>query len=271
MLDENKDAIDLKVLEKKERKELKKLEMFQYDKTSTLRASTRQIKENGNYYSELIKGIPKVIINSDDFPMLRKGKKRGRKEKSDKIIQKIKKQNGHKLPYEAFDSGGVCNNLTPAKGNSICGSSELSQNGNGQLKPSSFEIPVNITTPTLNEEIYEETIVDLKGNVEKHYPLEVELYKNQTKNHEAASLKTFINCDLRFFNFDLLTKRVGYFDVIMSDPPWRIKGGQRNDSSFMFSNSKFNLEYNTLSNNEILSIPVENLSQKGNYEIFISF
>jgi N6-adenosine-specific RNA methylase IME4 len=50
----------------------------------------------------------------------------------------------------------------------------------------------------------------------------------------------------------------------MIDPPWRIKGGQRNDSSFMFSNSKFNLEYNTLSNNEIVSLPVEKLSKKGN-------
>lgn len=32
------------------------------------------------------------------------------------------------------------------------------------------------------------------------------------------------------------------------DPPWRIKGGQQNDSQFMFSNCKFTLEYNTMSN-----------------------
>jgi mRNA (2'-O-methyladenosine-N6-)-methyltransferase len=75
--------------------------------------------------------------------------------------------------------------------------------------------------------------------------------------------KTYINCDLRFFNYELITSRIGFFDVIMLDPPWRIKGGQRNDSSFMFSNSKFNLEYNTMSNNEIISIPVEKLSKKG--------
>jgi len=47
------------------------------------------------------------------------------------------------------------------------------------------------------------------------------------------------------------------------DPPWRIKGAQQNDSSFMFSNSKFNLEYDTLSNQEIMNLKVERLSKKG--------
>ena len=98
--------------------------------------------------------------------------------------------------------------------------------------------------------------------------MEIEKYHLQKEiEHETVqnglNSKTFINCDLRFFNFDILTSRIGYFDVIMIDPPLRIKGGQRNDSSFMFSNSKFNLEYNTLSNNEIISIPVEKLAKKG--------
>ena len=47
------------------------------------------------------------------------------------------------------------------------------------------------------------------------------------------------------------------------DPPWRIKGGQQNDSSFMFSNSKFNLEYDTMPNQEIKNLKVEKLSNKG--------
>ena len=47
------------------------------------------------------------------------------------------------------------------------------------------------------------------------------------------------------------------------DPPWRIKGGQQNDSSFMFSNSKFNLEYDTMPNQEIMNLKVEKLSDKG--------
>jgi len=49
----------------------------------------------------------------------------------------------------------------------------------------------------------------------------------------------------------------------MIDPPWRIKGAQRNNTSFMFSNNKFNLEYSTMSNSEIMNIPVGVLSKKG--------
>lgn len=88
-------------------------------------------------------------------------------------------------------------------------------------------------------------------------------------NSGGLNSNTFINCDLRFFNFELLTSRLGSFDIIMADPPWRLKGGQRNDSSFMFSNSKFNLDYNTLSNNEILSIPVDKLSRKGFFFLWV--
>lgn len=47
------------------------------------------------------------------------------------------------------------------------------------------------------------------------------------------------------------------------DPPWRIKGGQQNDSQFMFSNNKFSLDYNTMSNQAILNLHIEKLSQKG--------
>lgn len=51
--------------------------------------------------------------------------------------------------------------------------------------------------------------------------------------------------------------------MILVDPPWRIRGGQQNDSSFMFSNSKFSLEYETLSNQEIMNLRVDKLSKKG--------
>ncbi len=51
--------------------------------------------------------------------------------------------------------------------------------------------------------------------------------------------------------------------MVHIDPPWRIKGGQRNNSSFMFSNNRFNLNYSTMSNHEIMNIPVETLSRKG--------
>ena len=47
------------------------------------------------------------------------------------------------------------------------------------------------------------------------------------------------------------------------DPPWRIRGGQQVDSQFMFSNSRFSLNYNTMSNQEIMNIRIDKLSKKG--------
>jgi hypothetical protein len=47
------------------------------------------------------------------------------------------------------------------------------------------------------------------------------------------------------------------------DPPWRIRGGQQVDSQFMFSNSRFSLDYNTMSNQEIMNIRIDKLSTKG--------
>lgn len=65
---------------------------------------------------------------------------------------------------------------------------------------------------------------------------------------------TFINCDIRFFNLQYLVDQLGHFDIVQIDPPWRIKGAQRNNTSFMFSNNKFNLDYSTMSNSEIMNI-----------------
>ncbi len=59
---------------------------------------------------------------------------------------------------------------------------------------------------------------------------------------------TFINCDVKYFNWQLFSEEVGKFDVLIIDPPWRIKGAQQNDSQFMFSNCRFSLEYSTMSN-----------------------
>ncbi|KAL4507171.1 hypothetical protein ABPG72_001964 [Tetrahymena utriculariae] len=75
--------------------------------------------------------------------------------------------------------------------------------------------------------------------------------------------QTYINCDLKYFNLELIIQNTGLFDIIYMDPPWRIKGGQQFDSQFMFSNSKFSLDYDTMSNKEIMDIPVEKLSNKG--------
>ena len=74
---------------------------------------------------------------------------------------------------------------------------------------------------------------------------------------------TFINCDVNYFNFKYLVSRVGSFDVVMMDPPWRIKGGQKNDSQFMFANNRFCLEYDTMSNDQIAMLDIGALSEKG--------
>eukprot|EP01102_Stenamoeba_stenopodia_P005007 TRINITY_DN15508_c0_g1_i1.p1 TRINITY_DN15508_c0_g1~~TRINITY_DN15508_c0_g1_i1.p1 ORF type:complete len:700 (-),score=119.10 TRINITY_DN15508_c0_g1_i1:88-2187(-) len=71
---------------------------------------------------------------------------------------------------------------------------------------------------------------------------------------------TYINCDVRYLNMSAL----GKFDVVLIDPPWRIRGNEvaSNDKT-MFNNSKFALEYNTLSNQEVIDINVGCLSDNG--------
>jgi N6-adenosine-specific RNA methylase IME4 len=71
---------------------------------------------------------------------------------------------------------------------------------------------------------------------------------------------TYINCDLRYFNLSSL----GKFDIVLIDPPWRIGGGQRHgDQAAVFSNCNFKLQYNTMSNEEIMDLDVESLSDQG--------
>lgn len=74
--------------------------------------------------------------------------------------------------------------------------------------------------------------------------------------NEASILgsDTFIQCDLQYFNLPLLRNTLNYsFDVIVCDPPWRIKG-QKQDSSQMFSNNPFKHTYNTMCNQDILNL-----------------
>lgn len=80
---------------------------------------------------------------------------------------------------------------------------------------------------------------------------ECEGIKKETEGQHSLGSKSFINCDVRFFNWNFFAENVGSFDVVLIDPPWRIKGAQQNDSQFMFSNCKFSLEYNTMSNGDI--------------------
>jgi len=89
------------------------------------------------------------------------------------------------------------------------------------------------------------------------------------QNASHSHSNTYINCDLRYFNFDFLVEKLGYFDVIVMDPPWRTKEDQlqqlqqQNNSSLIFPNKKVNLEYDTMSNKEIMNIRVDKLSRKG--------
>jgi N6-adenosine-specific RNA methylase IME4 len=197
-------------------------------------------------------------------------------------VIKLTHKNIISLPLNCEDKLNTCDQVIPLNNghSSILNCKSLSN----------CESNINSVNNSNNDNIlppdYVNESVLIRERVERDYPREVQrfrMHKRETQNsvasnseenqnNYAASLKsdTFINCDLRFFNFDLITSRVGHFDVVMIDPPWRIKGGQRNDSSFMFSNSKFNLEYNTLSNNEIVSLPVEKLSKKGKNRIYIT-
>jgi N6-adenosine-specific RNA methylase IME4 len=80
------------------------------------------------------------------------------------------------------------------------------------------------------------------------------LYK--TKKYKEGH---YINCDLRYFNLNMLG---GGYDVVMLDPPWRMSQRQGEESN-MFSNTQFKLNYNTLSNEEIIDLNVECLSESG--------
>ena len=80
------------------------------------------------------------------------------------------------------------------------------------------------------------------------------------KVREKELNESFVNCDVRYFNWNLFIEEVGKFDVLIIDPPWRIKGAQKNDSQFMFSNCRFSLEYNTMSNHEIKTLPLHLIS-----------
>lgn len=67
--------------------------------------------------------------------------------------------------------------------------------------------------------------------VEKETDLEQGFWKSPQDKWKEA---TFINCDLRYFNLAAL----GKFDVVLMDPPWRIKGNEMLSSERrMFNNS----------------------------------
>jgi mRNA (2'-O-methyladenosine-N6-)-methyltransferase len=87
-------------------------------------------------------------------------------------------------------------------------------------------------------------------------------YELPTADWEDAKWKegTYINCDLRYYDLSLL----GKFDVVLIDPPWRIRGAQNvSDEKTIFNNNRFTMQYNTMSNEEIMDLDVGNLSERG--------
>ena len=106
--------------------------------------------------------------------------------------------------------------------------------------------------------------------------------KELAQNANYVHAQTYINCDLRYFNFDFLVEKLGYFDgiilalikskltfilVILMDPPWRIKQQkllpQPQNNAVPPNNRKANLDYDTMSNKEIMNLRVDKLSRKG--------
>lgn len=79
----------------------------------------------------------------------------------------------------------------------------------------------------LMEELFSENVKQIKRrlddqSIENMFILNSRIEKQRELLEEQ---KTYINCDIRYLNLDFLTQRLGYFDVILMDPPWRIKGG----------------------------------------------
>ena len=71
---------------------------------------------------------------------------------------------------------------------------------------------------------------------------------------------TYLNCDLRYYDLG----QIGKYDVVLVDPPWRLRGAQNvSDEKTMFNNNRFTLQYNTMSNEEIMDLEVGKLSDRG--------
>lgn len=117
--------------------------------------------------------------------------------------------------------------------------------------------PISQTNVDMTVHEYDTYTKEIKRGIEA-------LINSRTINSSWEERKwvegTYINCDLRYFNLD----RLGKFDIILIDPPWRIRGGENvTDEKTMFTNNKFYLQYNTLSNEEILDLDVDVLSDRG--------
>ncbi|EME26927.1 N6-adenosine-methyltransferase subunit METTL3 [Galdieria sulphuraria] len=91
---------------------------------------------------------------------------------------------------------------------------------------------------------------------------------NETAVDQRFRDGAYINCDLRYFNLRYLREKLGSFDVVLADPPWRIRGAEKKCSSdgimnTMFSNSRWQLEYRTLSFQDIRDMDIGCLSDEG--------
>jgi hypothetical protein len=70
---------------------------------------------------------------------------------------------------------------------------------------------------------------------------------NYTKSIVIVLIVSYL-LDDRYYNLASL----GKFDVVLVDPPWRIRGNEVTvEGRTMFTNSKFSLEYGTMSNEEV--------------------
>ena len=149
----------------------------------------------------------------------------------------------------------VTQEITPIVNlNSIIAKTDVLTN---QMKP--LDCPTNLNL-SITQKISPKTSETL---IEKAIEKKIENTTDKTPVKKLLNSYTFINCDVNYFNFEYLVSKTGGFDIIMMDPPWRIKGGQKNDSQFMFANNKFCLEYDTMSNDQIALLDIKCLSKKG--------
>lgn len=75
----------------------------------------------------------------------------------------------------------------------------------------------------------------------------IEAIEACAENISKLTTTTYITCDLRYLNPERVVSKFGFFDIIVVDPPWQ---------------QALN-EPNTLTNQEILNIPIEKLSKGG--------
>ena len=258
-----------------------------FQKAEVMEEIYKRIRQQGDFSKEKISDV--AIKTPEDQAMwsgLAKNRQRSvRIEMFDELIQGIgkilKKVKGEKASLEEqSDLVSGVTRIEPEQKKMASGSTETEPEAERQLISKGIngvkQIPTEATVKKRLElafqqenefladpKLSKQNVKNICKNIFAKTNLKTPPFQAKTESQRILKSYSFINCDVNYFNFEYLSAQTKGFDVILMDPPWRIKGGQKNDSQFMFANNRFCLEYDTMSNEQIASLNIGSLSEKG--------